>query len=109
MSQIHYPFRFNYFFKPGLYAIVNNRTNKHYVGEAENLADRLASHFKKLNSARNHDCAALQRDWDAQGGQDFSFEILEIGPQWSERIVRLQKEREIVLSLSTERVYNLIK
>ena len=100
------PFSFHFFLQPGLYAIVNNSNNKRYIGETDNLAGRLAGHFKTLNSNRSHDCTDLQQDWNTQNGQNFSFEILEIGSQWSEKTVRLQKEREIALSLERENVYN---
>lgn len=100
---------FHEYFQPGIYMILNINKNKCYIGETENIADRLASHFKRLNSNKPHACAELQTDWNFQNGQNFVFKILFFGPEWSERSVRLQKEREIVLSFGQENVYNFTK
>lgn len=98
---------FTNFFQPGIYVIFNKTNNKFYVGETENLADWLAGHFKQLNNPkRQHDCAELQTDWDLQNGKNFSFEILFSGPEWEDKVLRLQKERELLMSLGKENSYN---
>jgi hypothetical protein len=91
-KQLCLPFCFNTFFQPGLYAIRNNQLNKYYIGEASNLASRLSHHISQLNN-QNHDCILLQHHWQKNPMTHFDFLILEIGPQWSNRILRLQKQR----------------
>jgi hypothetical protein len=97
---------FNNFFQPGIYIIFNKTNNKAYIGETENLADRLAGHFKKLKSNKSHDCGELQADWDIQNGENFLFAILLSGPEWSDKVLCLQKECEFLLSLGKENAYN---
>lgn len=72
--------------------ILNTNNNKYYIGESENVAHRLAGHFQSLKRKKSHDCADLQKDWDLQNGKNFSFQILFMRPEWSERSTRLQKE-----------------
>lgn len=100
---------FNDYFQPGIYMIHNTQKNKYYIGETDNIADRLAGHFKSLNKKKSHDSNELQKDWDLQNGKNFVFAILFIGPELSEKTIRLQKERELVLSLGQENVYNFTK
>jgi hypothetical protein len=57
-----FPFTFNKFFSPGVYAVVNTKNNKCYIGEASNVAYRLSEHFNILNSQKAHDCPELQAD-----------------------------------------------
>jgi group I intron endonuclease len=97
---------FHDFFQPGIYMICNKITNKYYIGESENVADRISGHYKRLNSNKQHDCAELQADWNCQNGKNFSFEILFSGPEWSDKVLRLQKERELLMSLGKENSYN---
>lgn len=93
---------FNNYLQPGIYMILNTNNNKYYIGESDNVADRLSGHFQSLNRKKSHDCVSLQKDWDLQNGKNFLFQILFIGPEWSEKSIRLQKERELVLSLGKE-------
>jgi hypothetical protein len=101
------PFHFNAFFQPGIYAIVNTQTNKCYIGEAANLADRLSRHILQLN-AQKHDCIQLQKDWKLYGEQVFDFVILELGTEmWSDRIKRLKVERQYIQKYQNQ-LYNLM-
>jgi group I intron endonuclease len=97
---------FTDFLQPGIYMILNKTNNKCYIGESDNVANRLSGHFRCLKRKKSHDCADLQKDWDLQKGENFSFQILFIGPEWSERSIRLQKERELLLALGKEKAYN---
>jgi hypothetical protein len=47
---------------PGVYCIRNKRTNKHYVGETQNLKDRMFKHKHALES-NTHQNSSLQQDW----------------------------------------------
>jgi hypothetical protein len=89
------PFNFNFFFMPGIYAIINKSTNKTYIGEASNLADRLSGHVIALTK-KKHDCKKLQEDWDSLGQNFFDFLILDWGLIYIDRTKRLQKEREYI-------------
>lgn len=105
---MNFLFILTFFFQPGLYAIVNTQTNKCYVGEAGNLAERLSKHFIQLNfqNFQKHDCMELQKDWEFYGKQAFHFGILEIGAvKWSDRIKRLKLERQYIQKYQ-ENIYN---
>lgn len=90
------PFKFNTFFQPGIYAIVNKVTKKIYIGETSNLSFRLSQHYSQLKS-KNHTTKALQLDWNKYGENFFDLKILELGLIWKDRLVRLQKERFYIL------------
>ena len=92
---------------PGIYDIYCKVTNKHYIGEANNVLDRLAKHSHNLlsNTAENRE---LQKDWNLYGSNQFVFTILFCGPDWSNRKNRLDKEDEIVNSYSVSQIYNVI-
>lgn len=70
---------------------MNKTNNKGSIGGTENLAARLTGHLKSLNSNKQHDCAKLQADWDFQNGENFLFEILLSGPEWSDKVLRFQQ------------------
>jgi len=66
------------------------------MGEAANIALRLNQHYSQLKS-KNHETKTLRLDWDKYGEKSFEFKILELGPIWKDRFVRLQKERSYIL------------
>lgn len=86
---------FHKFFMPGIYIIFNTMNGKCYIGETENVADRLSDHYKVLTTQKKHGCAELQADWNLQNRKNFSFDILYCGPEWDDKVLRLQKEREL--------------
>ena len=94
-KNIELPFHFNFFFQPGLYAIINTKTQTYYIGEATNLAARLSNHINQFQ-LKKHYCKKLQKDWNLYGDKSFNFFILEIGPQWSDRVFRLKVERNFI-------------
>nr|AOC61651.1 putative GIY-YIG homing endonuclease [Gloeotilopsis planctonica] len=107
LNFLKVPFHFNAFFQPGIYAIVNTQTKKRYIGEANNLANRLSDHFLQLN-AQKHNCAQLQKDWLLYGESVFDFVILEMGVQiWSDRIKRLKAERQYIQKYR-KNLYNIL-
>lgn len=105
-EKLNLPFSFNTFFQPGIYAIINRRLNKYYIGQAANLADRLSHHISQL-SVHKHDCSLLQEDWKRYEPIDFDFIILEIGSEWFDKIRRLQAERNYI-QLYRKQCYNRI-
>ena len=48
---------------PGIYQICCEKTKKRYIGEAENILDRLGKHPRELQKNISH-CYSLQKDWN---------------------------------------------
>ena len=63
----------------GVYYILNHRKHLIYIGESNNVQTRLIGHYRALVQGR-HINTDMQADWNEQGGQDFSFNILEVSP-----------------------------
>lgn len=82
-------------------------TNKHYIGEAINVLDRLAKHSRNLlsNFEENKE---LQKDWNVYGPDQFVISVLFCGPEWSKKDDRLNKESEIVKFYAPNKIYNKI-
>lgn len=60
----------------GIYKILNNITNKCYVGSTKNFDIRWNQHLKNLKNGR-HSSIKLQRSFDKYGENAFSFHIIE--------------------------------
>jgi group I intron endonuclease len=60
----------------GIYQIVNNTTEKRYVGYASNIRQRLKGHVSDL-SLKKHANNYLQKAWDKHGQNDFTFLVIE--------------------------------
>ena len=60
--------------KSGFYEVVCLPTNTVYVGEAEDVFNRLEQHKRNLKNGKHH-CKALQHDWNAckDNKKDFLF------------------------------------
>ena len=58
----------------GIYALVNQKNGKRYIGQTNNFTKRKQMHFWELRSNRHYN-AHLQRAWNK--GDRFSFEIVE--------------------------------
>ena len=89
----------------GLYEIVNTSSRKRYIGHTENPFERLGKHVSTLNDG-THDCQQLQKDWTGKPG-DFSFKVLQIGDQWRDKKTRVEEEKRILATCSTDQVYNV--
>jgi group I intron endonuclease len=61
----------------GIYKIVNNITNKCYVGSAVNILKRFREH-KRLLKAKQHHSKKLQHSFNKYNLDNFIFEIIEI-------------------------------
>jgi group I intron endonuclease len=61
----------------GIYQIRNTRSGKILLGSSTNLHGPLNKHRFMLSIGR-HDNAALQEDWNRNGPDAFSFDILEV-------------------------------
>lgn len=97
-------FDFSILFQAGLYQIVNKITQKIYYGESQNIAVRFSQHFSQLQ-AGIHWNAELQKDWNQFDSCNFEWQILEIGPEWSDSQKRQLKEKELIQA-SKNNIYN---
>lgn len=97
-------FDFSVLFQPGLYQIVNIKTQKIYYGESQNIAVRFSQHFSQLQ-AGIHWNAELQKDLNQLDSVNFKWQILEIGLDWSDSVKRQLKEKEFIQA-SKNKVYN---
>jgi hypothetical protein len=61
----------------GIYAIVNTKNNKIYVGQSRDIVCRWRMHKHELNT-NTHYNSHLQRSWNSYGGDSFDFIILEL-------------------------------
>lgn len=59
----------------GIYAIVNTKNNKRYIGSSRNIELRWNQHHCDLRKNRHHSIA-LQRAWNKYGEGSFQFKIL---------------------------------
>lgn len=66
--------------RSGIYCIVNNKTQKKYVGSSKNLYQRLLVHRAMLRKG-NHANSKLQNSWDKHGEESFTYLILEYCPE----------------------------
>lgn len=69
--------KYNYLKTQGIYAIRNGWNGKRYVGQARNIFNRWTAH-KVLLRKNKHHSVKLQRSWNKNGEQSFTFEVLEI-------------------------------
>lgn len=58
---------------PGVYAIINKTKRKCYIGQADDLQNRLSIHQSKLTKGK-HDIQEMQKDYDS--GDVFISQIL---------------------------------
>jgi len=78
---------------------------KVYIGEAQNLLDRMNKHFKDLQRGIS-DCRELQSDWNLHAKDSFRMQVLLKGQNFITKQKRLDKETEIINSYEPEQVYN---
>ena len=72
---------------------------KHYIGESNNIINRLAKHTRNLMTGVS-DCTKLQKDWNLYGSSQFKANVICIGPEWETQEARLKKENELICSCS---------
>lgn len=61
----------------GIYIIINNLSNKCYIGQSINVEQRHRRHIINLSGNR-HTNSHLQASWNIHGRDTFSFDLLEI-------------------------------
>lgn len=63
----------------GIYAFVNRRNGKMYVGQSDNVYRRRKQHLSALRSGK-HPNNLLQLEWNLYGARSFSWKIIELCP-----------------------------
>jgi group I intron endonuclease len=86
----------------GVYAIVNTRSDRRYVGSSVNVFARWGKHRCDLRKHRHHS-QALQDEWDFYGSASFEFVVLDVVPDFRERL-----EREQIRLDETDQPYNTL-
>ena len=61
--------------KSGIYQIINNLTNKIYIGSSINILNRFAQHKRKLNNNKHNN--KFQSDWNFYTECNFTFKVIE--------------------------------
>jgi len=95
---------FRFYVQPGVYKITNKRTGRSYFGESQNVGIRFAQHYNSLVIG-NHGNTLFEQDWNLFEKTDFSWHIVEIGPEWSNSDKRVARESELIQTFSPN-VYN---
>lgn len=93
------PFR-----KPGIYQIECLQTGKKYIGETQNIRQRIRNTYNSLQRG-NHASTALQTDWNTFGPQNFIFKILYLDQRLDLKSLRKKIENFFVYENRTN-VYN---
>lgn len=93
---------------PGIYEILNVKTNKSYYGETEFLGDRFVRHIKDLeqeiHANKNLLTAFKEQNKDLS---QFCFIILESGSEWNCKEKRVKKQNEYIQQ-NKDRCYNTL-
>jgi len=97
----------SFLYQPGLYKITCLKNSKVYFGESANLLTRLGQHTQSLE-AQQHDCKALQADFNRYGKKSFCFEILSdyLGKPFIHRALRQHYESRCIQKLEPSLRYN---
>lgn len=90
----------------GIYEITCLKVNKKYIGESQNILERLGKHTSTLNR-QTHDCFSLQNDWNKYGKEQFKIQILFIGKKWEDSEKRKNMQDSLIEQLPLLERYNL--
>ncbi len=81
------------YLQPGLYAIINEKAKRAYIGHSNITLKRFPSHIVTLNMETPKHTALFNQDWKKYGRNGFTFLILEIGPEWDDKRKRQEREQ----------------
>ena len=87
----------------GIYAIINKRNNKKYIGESMDISRRWEEHKRDLNLNCHHNYK-LQNDWNKFGEDNFEFRVLiTLSPNIDvmEKYILLYTESKIIKQYNT--------
>ena len=90
----------------GIYQITCLKVNKKYIGESQNILERLGKHTSTLNQ-QTYDCLSLQNDWNKYGKEQFKIQILFIGKTWEDSEKRKNMQDSLIQQLPLIERYNL--
>lgn len=85
----------------GVYEIICNATDAHYIGRSVNIEKRWRRHKEDLKANKHHS-VYLQRSWNKHGSENFEFKILE------ETTIDALKEREIYYLKTIPGAFNMV-
>lgn len=74
----------------GVYIIKNMKNGKVYVGSSADIPTRWCKHRGALDAGTHHS-VKLQRAWIKYGREAFSFEVVEIEPDYEKRLMAEQQ------------------
>ncbi len=80
----------------GIYEYFCKETNKHYLGETQNMKATLNGGTFRLN-AGNHKDEVLQADWKQYGEENFEVNVLEVLPYDKEDDAKTDYSKELAL------------
>lgn len=86
--------------RAGVYAIINTKTFRYYIGSSNNIGRRLQKHFSELRFNR-HTNKRLQEDFNEFGIEIFSWHIIE---ETSDNLA--DKERHYQIRAGIDNLYN---
>lgn len=81
--------------QPGLYMIKCLENGRMYIGQTQNLLERLGKHSATLIK-QNADCADLQEDWQKYGQSSFEIQLLAIGERYATAAARISEEQTLI-------------
>jgi predicted GIY-YIG superfamily endonuclease len=95
----------------GVYALVDVRTSKAYIGSTKNFTNRSGQHFRALEEGIHHN-RQLQLLFETSGPSSFSFVVLERIPDlsqleareqtWLNRLKKIALNRQWVIDRTDE-------
>lgn len=91
-----------------IYAIVNLKNGKKYIGSATNFSSRRSRHLSMLKKGIHHS-QSLQHSWNKNNPEDYKFIILEKLTQEEDKLVKEQYYMDYYKSYNRKFGYNMSK
>lgn len=80
--------------KGGVYSICCLKNNKTYIGSTASFLERAARHWTLLKS-NNHECLALQNDFNKYGRNFFDFKIIVLENNFKKRLSSFNQKNNL--------------
>ena len=93
--------------QPGLYKITCLKSKRVYIGEPQNLLERLGKHVATLESNVS-DCPLLQQDWYQFGKESFEITIVDMSPLYTDKKKRKKLEKEQIEKFTASSLQNKV-
>jgi len=91
-----------------IYAIVNLKNGKKYIGSATNFSNRRSRHLRMLKDGIHHS-QSLQHSWNKNNPEDYKFIILEKLSPEEDKLIREQYYMDYYKSYNKKFGYNMSK